>query len=302
MKVLVIGQSGQLAQSLIAETERIGHPNQEYVFLGRDKLDLRELHNIESTVLAHSPNILLNTAAYTAVDNAENDTASADLINTQAPERLARATRKIGARFIQISTDYVYDGKKDTPYTEKDTPNPTTVYGKTKLAGELRALNENPLTTVVRTAWLYSSFGSNFIKSILTHAKKNDILSVVSTEFGSPTSATDLANALYHMIQQCQQNEKRKVDQLYHCGGTGYASWYDLASQVLAYSKTMGGPTADILPISSEDWQSLAVRPASSQLNSDNFYNDFSWRSPHWQVSVAEVVSELLLTSTFRTS
>jgi dTDP-4-dehydrorhamnose reductase len=240
------------------------------------------------------PDVVVNAAAYTAVDDAESEPELAERINAEAPERLAYLSRAVGSRMVQISTDYVFDGKKTGAYLESDPVNPISVYGRTKLAGEKRVASEKPQHLILRTAWLYSPFGRNFVRTMLDLASCRDTLSVVADQLGTPTSAHDLADAIVQILTRWQSNPSAGTGEIYHLAGSGVTTWFELARHTMKVSRGAGGPFAEILGIPTSEWPSKAQRPANSTLNSRKFAADFDWRSPHWQDSLDTVVRRLL--------
>jgi dTDP-4-dehydrorhamnose reductase len=292
IKVLVTGSEGQLAHSL---AERAAHyPGIELVRTGRSRLDLELPETIEAAVHDVEPAVVISTAAFTAVDRAEDEPELAMRVNCEGPGILARAARSVGAGLIHISTDYVYDGRKSRPFVEDDPTNPQSVYGRSKLAGERLVQTKHPDAVILRTAWVYSPFGRNFVKTMLDLAKSRNRLTVVDDQFGNPTSALDLADALLHIVERWHHDRSIGVGGIYHCSGSGEVSWCGLARHVLDTSRIQGGPFAEVAAIGTGDWPTKAKRPANSRLDCRKFSHDFAWCLPGWQPSVAEVVRRLL--------
>lgn len=291
MKILVTGTKGQLARSLAERTR--GIHDLELICMGRPELDLEEPATLASALKAAAPDMVVNAAAHTGVDQQEDEPDRAFLMNAEAPAELARLTGKAGIPLIHLSTDYVFDGRSATPYIEADRPNPQTVYGRSKLAGEeaVRAGNADHL--VIRTAWVISPFGRNFVKTMLALAEARSSLQVVADQFGNPTDARDLADGLLTAVR-FRRECGRFPHGLYHLAGRGRASWYDLAQHVLATSADLGGPTARVEPITSDKWPAKAYRPANSELNSGAFARDFGYSGGDWRERVAALVEELL--------
>jgi dTDP-4-dehydrorhamnose reductase len=292
IKVLVTGSEGQLAHSLAERAVR--HPDIELLCTSRSRLDLELPQTIEAAVRELAPAVVISAGAYTAVDRAEDEPDLAMRVNRDGPEVLARATRAIGAALIHISTDYVYDGRKNESYVEGDPTGPQSVYGHSKLAGEVLVHAAHPEAVILRTSWIYSPFGRNFVRTMLDLAKSRDRLTVVDDQYGNPTSALDLADALLHMIQRWRADPSIGLGGLYHCSGSGETSWCGLARHVMDISRSQGGPFADVAAIGTDDWPTKARRPANSRLDCNKFARDFSRRLPDWRPSVAEVVSRLL--------
>ena len=216
-------------------------------------------------------NFVVNCAAYTTVDKAEDDAEAAEKVNTLGPMLLAR----YGRRIVHISTDYVFDGTSCRPYTEKDSPNPVSVYGKTKLAGEKAVLDEAECAVIIRTAWLYSSFGKNFVKTMRRLGAERESLGVVFDQAGTPTYAADLAAAIVSMLPQIRPGMK----EVYHFSNEGVTSWYDFAVAIMEESHL----ACAVRPIESSAYPTRAVRPAYSVLNKAKIRQDFGLTIPHWR-------------------
>lgn len=289
MHILVTGRQGQVAQSI---GERIaGH---RLTFVGRPEFDLADPDSIERAVAAVAPDVVLSVAAYTAVDRAEDEPDLAMAINGTSPGVLARAAKRAGAAMIHLSTDYVFDGALDRPYVETDTVGPTGTYGRSKLAGEQAIAESGADCAIVRTAWVYSPFGQNFVKTMLRLAVDRDEVRVVADQIGCPTSALDIADALGAMLEWRATNAGGAWDGIYHLAGSGEASWAALARAIFDASAELGGPTARVVGIATEDWPTKADRPKNSRLNCLKFERKFGYRAPVWQESVKSVVSTLV--------
>ncbi len=298
--ILVTGKHGQLARAM---AERAALSSElSVVCLGRPELDLETHGTIGAAIRKIAPDIVVNAAAFTAVDLAEDQPDAAHAINAAAAGYIAAAARAIGAPIIQISTDYIYDGSKTSSYVEADRANPQSVYGRTKLEGEKRVQAENPDHVVLRTAWVYSPFGKNFIKTMLELARTRDTLNVVGDQYGNPTSAIDLADAVLEIIKRWQSAPATGLGQIYHCAGSGETNWCNLARHTFETSRRQGGPYAEVSPILARDWPAKAARPINSRLDCTAFATDFGWRAPEWQRSVDLVVSRLLSAKTEATA
>ncbi|WP_395449480.1 dTDP-4-dehydrorhamnose reductase [Aminobacter sp. UC22_36] len=289
MKILVTGTSGQLARSLAARAQG----QAEIVLVGRPDLDLDNPATFAPVLKSVAPDMVINAAAHTGVDQQEDEPERAFRHNAEAPAELARLTRLAGIPIVQISTDYVYDGTSTRPYVETDMPNPQTVYGRSKLAGEEAVRAGNPDHLIVRTAWVVSRYGRNFVKTMLSLAATRDRLQVVADQFGNPTEAHDLADGLLAAAASWQQRGGFP-QRLYHLAGQGRASWYDLASHVFAISASVGGPSAVVEPVGSDQWPAKAARPANSELSSEAFSRDFNFRAGQWREQVGALVTELI--------
>lgn len=288
-RILIIGKNGQLAHSL-GRTSLPGSP----VWLARPDIDLSDAGSIARAVGEQNPDIIINAAAYTAVDKAEDHADAARAINTQGSAALAAAARIAGAKLIHVSTDYVFDGTSDQAYVETDPTAPLGVYGHTKRDGELAIINSGCDYTIVRTAWVYSPFGNNFLKTMLRLADGRDELNVVADQVGNPTSALDLADAIAAMIGVWADDPSRGLNQIYHVAGTGDASWADFASYIFQTSGELGGPMAKVNPIPATQYPTPAKRPANSRLDGGKFADMFGFSMPHWHGSTRVVVAELL--------
>lgn len=291
MKILVTGTEGQLARALAVRAQ--GCSDIQLIRVGRPQLDLENPNSFAPTLMTAAPDLVINAAAHTGVDQQENEPERAFRMNAEAPAELARLTRQAGIPLIHVSTDYVFDGRSSVPYIETDQPNPQTVYGRSKLAGEEAVRDGNADHLIVRTAWVVSPYGRNFIKTMLALAQTRESLQVVADQFGNPTEAHDLAEGLLASTQ-FRKVHGRFPQSLYHLAGRGRASWYDLAQHALATSAELGGPTTRLEPISSDKWPAKAVRPANSELCSDAFERDFGYRSGDWRERTAQIVAELL--------
>lgn len=291
MRVLVTGEQGQLARSLAELGADV--PGLELRTVGRPELDLERPETIEPAIRAAAPDVVVNAAAYTAVDSAEDEPDRAFRINGAAAGELAAAARRHGARIVQVSTDYVFDGSGSGPYAETAATNPLGVYGRSKLEGEQRVAAENPDHLIVRTAWVYSPFGRNFLKTMLAAAEQRDALNVVADQRGSPTAAGDLAEGILAAIGQWRERPELGLGGTYHLAGTGEASWFDFATAIFAEAGRHGLPTASVKPIRTADWPTRAARPANSVLDSTRFAADFGYRAPAWRRSTADVVAKL---------
>ena len=257
MNALIIGKSGQVAWELQQTCPE--HINAKA--FGRDDIDITDLANIEKVLSTFKPDIIINASAYTAVDKAESDKENAYLINGTAVEYLAKAAKQHGIRLIHISTDFVFDGSKNTPYTVNDTPNPINVYGASKLAGEQAITKYSPdNSAIVRTSWVYSSHGNNFVKTMLRLMAEKDELNVVSDQIACPTNARGLAQFLWQLAEQ------ESLEPIYHYSDLGVASWYDfaIAIQEIAYATGKLTTEIPIKPIPSSKYPTPAKRPSFS--------------------------------------
>ncbi|MDB5697514.1 MAG: dTDP-4-dehydrorhamnose reductase [Alphaproteobacteria bacterium] len=291
MKLLVTGREGQLARSLVERAAH--HPGIEIIAIGRPELDLEVPGAAEAIIKSVAPDIVINAAAYTAVDRAEDEPERAMRINGDGAGEVAAAARALGAPVIQVSTDYVFDGTSDEPYTEDAATNPLNVYGRSKLAGEELVRAANPDHLILRTAWVYSPFGNNFVKTMMRLAETRDTVSVVADQTGNPTSALDLADAMLKAVRATSDDEGIGLGRTYHLAGTGSAGWFDVAVAVFDECKRLGLPTAEVQPTTSERWPTKAPRPANSRLDSARFERDFRHDMSGWRRSLAAVIRRL---------
>lgn len=292
-RILVLGREGQLARSL---AERSGHNRHVALeFVSRPALDLEEEESVARAIGAHRPDVVVNAAAYTAVDRAEADWEAAHRVNSLGPALVAREARRAGARLVHLSTDYVFDGASPTPYAEDAAVDPINVYGRTKLLGEEAVRAELPDGhIIVRTSWVYSPFGNNFVKTMLGLARSRPIVNVVSDQVGSPTSALDLADGILAAAARWRIDPGRGLGDTYHLAGTGQTSWAGLAERVMEVSRACGGGYAPVVPIATADYPTAAVRPRFSILDSSKFRATFGYACRPWEEAVSEVVERIV--------
>lgn len=268
MKILVTGKEGQVARCLADRAA--DHPGLELVFVAREGtdtvLDLADPDTIRAAVAAVKPDVILNAAAYTAVDQAEDEPELAMAINGIAPGILAAEAAKIGAKIIQISTDYVFDGELDRPYLPSDPVNPIGVYGKTKLAGEEAVRAANPDHVIARTAWVYSPYGKNFYKTMLRLAETRDEISVVDDQIGNPTSAYEIADGLLAICDDWAKGDREYLGETHHLVNHQSMSWYQFARSIVEEQIKGTGRQCHVKAISSADYPTKVRRPKNSRL------------------------------------
>lgn len=286
MNILVTGANGQLGH----EMQRVAKSsNHNYIFTdvaeGYEKLDITNLEDIRNMVKKNDVDIIVNCAAYTNVDKAESDYDTANLINNTAAGNLATAMKEVGGTLIHISTDYVFQGDRNTPCQEDWATNPLGVYGKTKLAGEkaIEATGCNHI--IIRTAWLYSQWGKNFVKTMQSLTASHDTLKVVFDQVGTPTFAGDLADVIAHIINSGQTDKTG----IYHFSNEGVCSWYDFAKLICKLS----GNTCDINPCYSEEFPSPVKRPHFSVLDKKKIRDTFGIKVPYWTDSLEVCIKQL---------
>lgn len=292
MKILVTGRNGQVAQCLAQCAQDRAVKN--ILFFGQSDLNLEHTESIAPFIKAQAPDLIINTAAWTAVDDAEDTPQRAHLVNAVAPYEIAKAAKTLRAQLIHISTDYVYSGDKTTPYVETDAVGPNSVYGQTKLDGETRVLETLEQSLILRTAWVYSPFGKNFVKSMLALAASRDALSVVDDQFGNPTSALELADAILTICENWASKTPKGFGQVFHCAGTGSTDWAGFARHIFKVSQEAGGASATVTGIPSSDWPTKAKRPFNSRLDCSALKHTFDITLPDWKPSVDHVVRSLL--------
>ena len=287
MNIVVIGKSGQLAFELSRELENSAH---QVTFLGRDDIEITSSKSIDTTLASLSVDVLINASAYTAVDKAEEDTEACNAINTLAVKNLATFCKASGAFMVHVSTDYVFNGHKGSPYLTDDPIEPKGVYGKTKAAGEKALLEILPeASCLIRTAWVYSSHGNNFVKTMLRLMADKPQLTVIDDQIGTPTWAKGLAEA-------CVSAAMNKTSGVYHWTDEGVASWYDfaLAIQELGVEKGLLDKSIPVLPIPSSQYPTPAKRPHYSVLDKQTAREAFAACKPtHWRKQLASMLDEL---------
>ncbi|WP_114213968.1 dTDP-4-dehydrorhamnose reductase [Ochrobactrum sp. 3-3] len=292
MKILVTGREGQVVQSLLEKASL--RPDLEVIALGRPELDLAKPETVHSAIMGIKPDLVISSAAYTAVDMAEDEPELAFGVNATGAEAVAEAAKTCGVPVIHLSTDYVFAGDADEAYVETDATGPRGVYGSSKLEGERLVAQANPQHIILRTAWVYSPFGKNFVKTMLKLAETRDALSVVSDQWGNPTSALDIADAIIQVADHLAAVPDFSAYGVYHLTGTGDTNWSGFARAIFDESARLGGPTATVADIATADYPTKAARPANSRLSTAKFKQVFNWSAPHWQSSLRDVVARLV--------
>lgn len=285
MKVWLVGSKGMLGRHVASAlaAERVGNVQSDR------EVDITEPFTVRGFLHEHKPSWVINCAAYTEVDAAEDDEPTARKLNADGPEVLARECRLLGCHLIHISTDYVFDGTLDRPYRENDKPNPLGVYGRTKLDGEQRVRSELTEHLIVRTAWLYGDTGNNFVDTMIRLMRERQSVSVVNDQIGSPTYAEDLARALVSLVVA-----PAHAFGTYHYVGRGECSWYDFAQEISSQGQRLRiiDDSCAISPVSSEQFPRKAVRPANSRLNTDKIRLGYGISPQNWQQSLAAYLSK----------
>ena len=295
MRLLIAGWQGQVARALVELAPSA--PEVESFAVGRPGLDLCNASTITRAMTDFRPDVIINSAAYTAVDKAESEAPAALALNRDGARMLAEAAAKRGAAIIHISTDYVFDGSKPTPYVEDDPTAPLNVYGRSKLEGEQALAEANPRHVIARTSWVYSPTGANFVKTMLRLAGERKELRIVDDQIGNPTYAPHLAKALLQIARSVLEDEPGQRWGTYHLAGSGTVSWCGFAREIFRVSATLGGPSADVAPIATADYPTPARRPANSRLDCSKAESTFGVVLPDWRAGVHDCVVRLLARS-----
>ncbi|RFS21383.1 dTDP-4-dehydrorhamnose reductase [Chitinophaga silvatica] len=284
--ILVTGGNGQLGQSLKQLANN--YPALNFLFTDYEDLDITDATALDSYFAAQQIDACINCAAYTAVDKAEQEEDNAFLLNFQAVLSLAEICARYNAQLIHISTDYVFSGRQNVPYTEEDDTDPETIYGASKVRGEAAAIGYNPDTIVIRTSWLYSEFAVNFVKRMQELMQERPELTVVYDQVGTPTYAGDLAAAIIEVINFKAANPETAIGGIYHYSNEGVTSWFDFAVAI----KEMTKATTTILPVTSDKYKTAAKRPAYSVLNKEKIKTTFGISIPYWRDSLAKLLAK----------
>lgn len=285
--IIITGANGQLGNELKKLSSLLS--NYRLIFTDVEELDITDPKALNAFFSAHPPVCTINCAAYTAVDKAESDADKAELINAKAVQNLVMESAKHWAPFIHVSTDYVFDGTAKKPYTEESSPNPQTVYGTTKLQGERHVLSYDR-GIIIRTAWLYSEFGNNFVKTMLRLGNEKESINVVNDQIGSPTYAEDLALAIITITNKILDEPKRELYGLYQYTDDKICSWYDFAVEIMHYA----GLNCKVNPIPSSQYPAPAKRPAYSVLSKRKIKSVFGVKTPDWKESLHKCMDILL--------
>ncbi len=283
LNILVTGSNGQVGSEIKELSSSYPY---RFFFTTRDDIDITDKSSIEEFCKTNNINIIINCAAYTAVDKAESDETNADLVNNEAVKNLALISKELGIKLIHISTDYVFDGKAYMPYIEDDTTNPQSVYGKTKLAGEHAMLEINPKNSIIiRTSWVYSYYGNNFVKTMLRLAKEKESLGVIFDQVGTPTYAKDLAKTILDIIPEI----KNQNAEIYNYSNEGVLSWYDFAKEIMKMAKL----SCKINPIETKEYPTPAKRPHYSLLNKAKIKSEYKIEIPYWKDGLDDCLKRL---------
>ncbi|HEY4154068.1 MAG TPA: dTDP-4-dehydrorhamnose reductase [Puia sp.] len=281
--IAVSGMNGQLGKELAVLAPHF--PQFEFLFLSREVFPLDVPEKIESWLTGHPVDVLINCAAYTAVDKAESESGMANQINGEAPGIISGLLSRSGGKLIQLSTDYVFDGLSSRPLDEEAVTDPVNIYGASKLMGERAAMANNPQTLILRTSWLYSAFGNNFVKTMIRLLKTKESIRVVSDQKGSPTYAADLASAILLIL-----SAEKFIPGIYHYSNEGETTWFDFASEI----KEMTGSSCTVSPVESSGYPTAARRPAYSLLDKSKIKKNYGLTIPGWKTSLAACLEILL--------
>jgi dTDP-4-dehydrorhamnose reductase len=287
MNILITGSNGQLG----SEIKDLGTNYKDLNFFFRDlpELNICNAEALNTFVVNQNINAVINCAAYTAVDQAEEDAEIAEQVNVKGVLNLLNTLKKVNGKLIHISTDYVFDGNHFSPYKETDPVSPIGVYGKTKRAGELAVINSNIDSIVIRTSWLYSAYGNNFVKTMLKLGHERDELGVIFDQVGTPTNAADLAKTCLDILLDKSSANISEKGKIYHYSNEGVASWYDFATAVMKINKL----DCEVLPIETKDYPTLAQRPHYSVLNKNKIKKNFKITIPYWRDSLQRCIQKL---------
>lgn len=291
MRIAVTGSQGQVVRSL---SERVRGMEAQIIALGRPLLDLADPSTVLPAMESARPDIIVSAAAYTAVDRAEEEADAAYAINAAGAGAVAQAASALGVPVIHLSTDYVFNGRKDSPYLETDSTDPLGVYGASKLAGENAVQAACADSVILRTAWVYSPFGNNFVKTMLRLAEQRDELGVVADQIGNPTSALDIADGVLAVARNLLDDSAPSLRGVFHMTGAGEASWAEFATAIFTASQERGGPAARVKAITTAEYPTPAPRPGNSRLDCSKLEQMHGVRLPQWRGSMEMVVTTLL--------
>jgi dTDP-4-dehydrorhamnose reductase len=290
MKILVLGCKGQLGRCL---NDQLVNTEHEVIYTSREQIDIADFEVTKSKILKFSPDLIINATAYTAVDKAEEDQKTANLINHLAVKNVADICNQLGCWLIHVSTDYVFDGNSKVPYREDDQTNPQGVYGETKLKGELAIQASDCKHIILRTAWVFSEYGNNFLKTMLRLGAERDELSIVGDQMGCPTYAQDIARSIVDIVPKLNSRESNGI---YHYCGDQPCSWYDFANAIFDQAMTNNLKIPSIVnSIETSAYPTPAKRPAFSVLDCSKIENDFGVYASNWHDGIGQVISKLKL-------
>ncbi|RTL72626.1 MAG: dTDP-4-dehydrorhamnose reductase [Hyphomicrobiales bacterium] len=292
MKLLVIGREGQLARALAAELP--ARPDITATFAGHAEADLAQEASLREVVARHAPHLVINAGAYTAVDKAEDEIEAARAANATGPGHLAELCAARGIPLIHVSTDYVFNGRLDRPYREDDATDPLGSYGRSKLEGEERIAAALSQHVILRTAWVHSPWGKNFVKTMLALGATRDELRVVDDQIGCPTYAPHLAHACLDVAHKILTAPDAGVWGTFHCAGSGETTWYGFAREILRVAARSSARDVRVTPITTADYPTRAVRPANSRLDCAKFAKTFGLSLPAWEIGAKQCVEAIM--------
>ncbi len=292
MRILVTGTNGQVDTSL----QQLGDatPGIEVIRLGLPEIDLSRPETLEVPVREARPDVIISSAAYTAVDKAESELELAEAINSEGPGELARLAKALDIPLLHLSTDYVFAGDKDGPYVETDTPNPVSAYGLTKMSGEIAIERTTSNHVILRTAWVYSPFGNNFVKTMLRLGETRDELNVVADQHGCPTYAPEIARALLAVAQRVASDNDPNLRGIFHLTGQGETTWAGFAQAIFAGAEARGRKAVKVNDIPTSAYPTPARRPANSRLSGEKLFNTYDLRLDPWQASLEDCLDQLI--------
>lgn len=285
--IIVTGKNGQLGKEL--QDIAANHHQFEFVFFSKEELNISDVKQLENIFKEYSPGFFINCAAYTFVDKAETEQEAAYIINAEAVSNISRFCKLYNTQLIHISTDYVFDGKATAPYKEDDTTNPVNYYGYTKWLGEKLAVENDSRSIIIRTSWVYSSYGNNFVKTMLRLMNERKEINVVNDQFGSPTYAADLAEAIMQIVNFESVNVNHKISNVYHFSNDGIISWHDFATAVCDIKNF----NCIIHPIPTSSYPTPAKRPSWSVFQKDRIQNDFKIELKNWKESLQKCLQKM---------
>ena len=287
MRILITGSNGQLGSEI--KELAANYKKADFIFKDLPELDICDFEALQAFIIDHNINAVINCAAYTAVDKAEEETIIAKKVNYEGVLNIVNALQAVNGKLIHISTDYIFDGNHFLPYKESDPVSPIGVYGETKRAGELAVINSDLDSIVIRTSWLYSSYGNNFVKTMLRLGNEKENLGVIFDQVGTPTFARDLAKACLEILTAVNSAKISNNGNLYHYSNEGVASWYDFAISIME----LGGQNCKVNPIQTKDYLTLAKRPQYSVLNKSKIKTDFKIEIPYWRDSLKDCIEKI---------
>jgi len=290
LRLAVTGLTGQVVSALIARAPR----DVEIIALGRPQLELAKRDAVLASLRHAQCDAIINAAAYTLVDKAESEADLAMRVNGEGAGNVAEAAAELGVPLLHLSTDYVFDGSLDRPYQEEDQTNPTSVYGRSKLAGEEQIRATHARHVILRTAWVYSPYGANFVKTMLRLGRERDEVGVVSDQLGNPTSALDIADGLIDIAKRLARDPSEVLYGTFHMSGQGEASWAEMAQAIFDVSAAHGAKPVKVRAIATSDYPTPAKRPANSRLDNAKLNMAYGVTLPHWRSSLTQCVEKLL--------